>query len=159
MTLFILGVSLTSGTLLITIFLTNVMNFSSMKSGLIISSLAFSSMFTSIISGKFSDKLGGVKFSFLGMLGMCISTFLYATLNQDSSLYYIILLLCLTGLSLGMVIGPAMGSSIRQISENKVGIASGTINMMRAVGQALGIALLTTVLTMNISNYISIDKK
>ncbi|MDF9610675.1 MFS transporter [Bacillus cereus] len=158
LTLFILGVSLTSGTLLITIFLTNVMNFSSMKSGLIISSLAFSSMFTSIISGKFSDKLGGVKFSFLGMLGMCISTFLYATLNQDSSLYYIILLLCLTGLSLGMVIGPAMGSSIRQISENKVGIASGTINMMRAVGQALGIALLTTVLTMNISNYISIAK-
>ncbi|MBL1705231.1 MFS transporter, partial [Klebsiella pneumoniae] len=51
-----------------------------------------------------------------------------------------------------------MGSSIRQISENKVGIASGTINMMRAVGQALGIALLTTVLTMNISNYISIAK-
>ncbi|MEH6890902.1 MFS transporter [Bacillus sp. JJ864] len=158
LTLFILGLSLTSGTLLVTLFLTNMMNFSSMKSGLIISSLAFSSMFTSIISGKFSDKLGSVKFTFTGMLGMCISTFLYATVKYNSSLYYVILLLCLTGLSLGMVIGPAMGSSIRQISENKVGIASGTINMMRAVGQSLGIALLTTILTININNQVSVAK-
>ncbi|HDX9589469.1 TPA: MFS transporter [Bacillus pseudomycoides] len=158
LTLFILGLSLTSGTLLVTLFLTNMMNFSSMKSGLIISSLAFSSMFTSIISGKFSDKLGSVKFTFVGMLGMCISTFLYTTVKYNSSFYYVILLLCLTGLSLGMVIGPAMGSSIRQISENKVGIASGTINMMRSVGQSLGIALLTTILTINTNNQVSVAK-
>ncbi|MGE1070940.1 hypothetical protein, partial [Pantoea agglomerans] len=41
----------------------------------------------------------------------------------------------------------------------KVGIASGILNMMRTVGQALGIAILTSVLTMNINDHTATAKK
>lgn len=159
LTLFILGLGLTSGTLLITLLLTSLMEKSELEAGLIVSSLAFSSMITSIISGKFSDRYGGTWFSTVGMIGLMITTYLYGNVHFDSSVSEVIILLCATGLSLGLIMGPSMGSAIRQVPDEKVGIASGIINMMRSVGQALGIAILTTILSTNMTNNVEIAKK
>ncbi|MGG0150338.1 MFS transporter, partial [Bacillus velezensis] len=158
-TLFMQGLGLTSGTLIITLLLTNLMGKTELEAGLIVSTLALSSMFTSVLSGKLSDKLGGIWLSGLGMLGLTITTYLYGYIRYDSSITSVIILLCLTGLALGLVIGPAMSSGIRLIPPEKVGIASGILNMMRTVGQALGIAILTSVLTMNINDHTATAKK
>ncbi|MED4525804.1 MULTISPECIES: MFS transporter [Bacillus amyloliquefaciens group] len=158
-TLFMQGLGLTSGTLIITLLLTNLMGKTELEAGLIVSTLALSSMFTSVLSGKLSDKLGGIWLSGLGMLGLTITTYLYGYIRYDSSVTTVIILLCLTGLALGLVIGPAMSSGIRLIPPEKVGIASGILNMMRTVGQALGIAILTSVLTMNINDHTASAKK
>ncbi|OCB97258.1 putative MFS-type transporter [Bacillus amyloliquefaciens] len=158
-TLFMQGLGLTSGTLIITLLLTNLMGKTELEAGLIVSTLALSSMFTSVLSGKLSDKLGGIWLSGLGMIGLTITTYFYGYIRYDSSITKVIILLCLTGLALGLVIGPAMSSGIRLIPPEKVGIASGILNMMRTVGQALGIAILTSVLTMNINDHTVSAKK
>ncbi|XYJ23770.1 hypothetical protein ACSE3M_04535 [Bacillus velezensis] len=105
-TLFMQGLGLTSGTLIITLLLTNLMGKTELEAGLIVSTLALSSMFTSVLSGKLSDKLGGIWLSGLGMLGLTITTYLYGYIRYDSSVTTVIILLCLTYLALGLVIGP-----------------------------------------------------
>ncbi|MCY7977792.1 MFS transporter [Bacillus inaquosorum] len=154
LTLFMQGLGLTSGTLIITLLLTNLMGKTELEAGLIVSVLALSSMFTSVLSGKLSDKLGGALFSSLGMMGLTISTYLYSYIRYDSSISLVIILLCISGLALGLIIGPAMGSGIRLIPPEKIGIASGILNMMRTVGQAVGIAILTSVLTTSINHHV-----
>lgn len=159
LTLFVLGLGLTSGTLIITLLLTTVMEQSELKAGLIVSTLALSSMVTSVFSGKLLDKLGGRWFSVIGMSALTVTTYLYGTIRYDSPISRIILLLCITGLAIGLVMGPAMGSSIREIPEDKIGIASGVVNMMRSVGQALGIAILATILSSNITSNMDTSKQ
>lgn len=159
LTLFMQGLGLTSGTLIITLLLTNVMGKTELEAGLIVSVLALSSMFTSVLSGKLSDKLGGALFSSLGMMGLTITTYLYGYIRYDSPISLVIVLLCISGLALGLIIGPAMGSGIRLIPKEKIGIASGILNMMRTVGQAVGIAVLTSVLTTSINHDVDAAKK
>lgn len=154
LTLFILGFGLTSGTLLITLFLTNLMSKSELHAGLIVSTLAFSSMLTSFLSGKMAHRMGGRWLTTFGMLALMFSTIGYGAIRYNSSITLIIILLCCSGLALGLIMSPSMMSAIRQIPEEKVGIASGFVNMTRSLGQALGIALLTTILTTNTTHHL-----
>jgi hypothetical protein len=47
---------------------------------------------------------------------------------------------------MGLAMAPVMGSVIRNVPEEKIGIASGVANMTRALGAVMGVALLVMVL-------------
>ncbi|KXZ20250.1 MFS transporter [Bacillus nakamurai] len=155
LTLFMLGLGLTGGTLIITLLLTNLMGKTELEAGFIISSLALSSMFTSALSGIWRS----VWLPSIGMLGLTVSTYLYGFISYDSSIYFVVLLLSFSGLALGFVIGPVMGTGIKHIAYEKTGMASGIMNMMRTVGQAVGIAILTSLLTANMTIHTELAKK
>lgn len=59
--------------------------------------------------------------------------------------------LALAGFGMGMTIVPVMASSVRNVPEEKVGISSGVVNMTKALGSALGVALIVTMLQSNMT--------
>ncbi|WP_058301020.1 MFS transporter [Gorillibacterium timonense] len=145
-TLIVAGGAIMSVAFLMSFFLTRIVGMSELHAGLTISVMALASMCTSVFSGPLSAKYGSRWFAAAGMLLMILSIYTFRSLTSDSSTIVIMLRLALSGLGLGLCLSPVIAASVRNVPEEKVGIASGVVNMARAIGNVLGVAILATVL-------------
>ena len=69
----------------------------------------------------------------------------YAGLTPTASNSDIIWRLVIMGAGIGTAMAPVVGSTVRAVAADKVGIASGVGNMTRTVGTVLGVAIIVTV--------------
>ncbi|WP_010237396.1 DHA2 family efflux MFS transporter permease subunit [Clostridium arbusti] len=143
--LFLLGLGMMAGAFFLAFFLTQVKGLSELSAGLIISTMALASIVSSSISGPLTQKLGGKWFSTIGLALLSISSYLYSTLTQYSTNLDIILRLIVAGLGMGLAMSSIMGSMIRNVPKDKIGMTSGVNNMTRTLGTVLGVAVLLTL--------------
>lgn len=146
LTMLIVGAALMNISLLTSFFLTRMMGMTELKAGLLLSVVALSSMFSSAISGPLSAKYGSNGFAALGIALMTCAAYWLSGLHADSSLADVILRLVLAGLGTGFTMAPVMSSTARNVPEEKVGIASGAVNMAKALGSVIGVAIIVTAL-------------
>ena len=118
----------------------------------------FSSLFSSV-SGLLSDKFGARWFGVVGMILFTLSVYLFSQLTLETRELNVIWRLIMAGAGFGMTMAPVIGSTIRNVSKEKVGISSGITNMTRTLGTVLGVALLVTVLNVNTTSQIAMAKK
>lgn len=142
--LFVLGLGMMSGMYFISYLLTQVMQFSELKAGLLVSAFPITGMVSSIIMGPLSAKYGSRMFGAIGMLLLALGAFLYGGLTRDSSNIDIIWRLIVAGFGMGTTFSSVTGASMRVVPYDKVGVSSGITNMGRILGTVLGIALLLT---------------
>lgn len=146
LTLVMIGAGITASTYLLSYFLTGIMGKSILQAGIIISAMSLASMVISALAGGMSNKFGSRWFVTAGMAVLALSFYLYGSLNAASAEWSVIWRLILTGVGIGLSVAPVMGASIRNVPEEKIGIASGIMNMSRAIGSVLGVAILVSVL-------------
>lgn len=156
LTLVLIGAGITASSYLMSYFLTGIMGKSILQAGVTISAMSFTTMLVSAIAGGMSNKFGSRWFVAAGMLVMALSVYLFGSLNAASSEWSAIWRLILTGTGIGLTVAPVMGASIRNVPDEKIGIASGITNMSRAIGSVLGVAILVSVLNTAMSHY-SVD--
>lgn len=152
LTMFVVGIGLMNMTFLTSFFLIRILGMTELNSGLLLSVLALSSMVTSIAAGPLSSKYGSRWFGAAGVVLILASTYWLGSLGSDSSRMDVILRLIVGGFGLGLTMSPVIGSTIRNVPEEKIGISSGIINMAKALGSVLGVALIVTVLQSNLSD-------
>ncbi|MEO3947720.1 MFS transporter [Gorillibacterium sp. CAU 1737] len=145
-TLIVAGGAIMSVAFLMSFFLTRIVGMSELHAGLTISVMALASMATSVFSGPLSAKYGSRWFAVVGMLLMILSIYTFRDLTTHSTTFAIVWRLALSGLGLGLCLSPVIAASVRNVPEEKVGIASGVVNMARSIGNVLGVALLVTML-------------
>ncbi|WP_438435043.1 MFS transporter [Gorillibacterium sp. sgz500922] len=145
-TMIVAGAAIMSIAFLFSFFLTRVRGMSELHAGLTISAMSLASMLGSVLAGPMAAKYGSRWFAAVGMTCMVASLYTFTSLTAESTLFAIIIRLALAGIGLGLTLSPVISSSIRNVPEEKVGIGSGVINMSRAIGNVLGVAILVTML-------------
>jgi EmrB/QacA subfamily drug resistance transporter len=153
LTLVLIGAGITASSYLMSYFLTEIMGKSILHAGTTISAMSLASMVVSALAGGISNKLGSRWFVTAGMVVLALSVYLDGSLSAASTEWSVIWRLVLTGVGIGLSVAPVMGASIRNVPEEKVGIASGILNMSRAIGSVLGVAILVSVLNTASSHY------
>ncbi|MBU3217228.1 MFS transporter (plasmid) [Clostridium estertheticum] len=153
--LFLLGLGMMSGTYLLSFFLIQVKGLNQLSAGLIISTMSLTSMLFSILAAILTKKLGSRLISASGIFLLCASCYLNSSLTQNSSNIDIILRLIVAGAGTGLSMATLIGSIMANVPVDKIGIASGISNMTRTLGTVLGVALVLTIFTSNMTTQIS----
>jgi EmrB/QacA subfamily drug resistance transporter len=144
--LFIIGVALMCGVFFLSFFLTLVLGMSQLRAGLLITAMPIAAMCFAF-SGPLSDRWGSRWFSVAGSAVLCFGIYLFSQLTPQSTLMDIIIRLSVAGAGLGLALPAMVGSSVKTVAEEKIGIASGVGNMARITGMVFGVAILVTILT------------
>ncbi|MNB67700.1 Multidrug resistance protein stp [compost metagenome] len=152
LTLLIVGAGLMNVSLLTSFFLTRMMGMTELKAGLILSMMAIGSTLTSALCGPLSGKYGSRWFAAAGVAVIAGATYSLSGLEANSPVGAVLLRLAFAGLGIGLTMAPVMSSAVRNVPEDKVGIASGVTNMTKALGSVLGVAIVVTLLQQNIAD-------
>jgi EmrB/QacA subfamily drug resistance transporter len=80
----------------------------------------------------------------LGLLGVTASIGLMSLVGAQTSLWWMRLLMLCLGLAMGQVFVPAQAAAFATISPEATGRASTVFNVIRQLGSAIGVAVLTT---------------
>lgn len=145
-TLLIVGAGLMNIAFLTSFYLTRILGMTELRAGLVLSVLALGSMVTSVAAGPMSNKYGARWFAVSGVLILIAASYALGQLGTDSATGGIILRLVFAGMGIGLTMAPLMSSTIRHVPEEKIGISSGVVNMTKALGSVLGVAIIVTVL-------------
>ncbi len=99
------------------------------------------------ITGRVYDRIGPRWLAAIGLTIVACSTYLLRTLALDTSREHIIWILMLQGAGLGMAMMPIFTGGISVIPMVQVNAASAFNNVAQRVSGALGLAVLTAILT------------
>lgn len=155
LTLLIVGAGLMNISLLTSFFLTRMMGMTELRAGLILSMLAVGSTLTSAVCGPLSAKYGSRWFAAAGIAVMAGAAYSLSELTSTTPVGGVLIRLGLAGIGIGLTMAPVMSSTVRNVPEEKVGIASGVINMTKALGSVLGVAVIVTLLQQNLDDGIA----
>lgn len=118
--------------------------------------LPFEGMYVIVgpLSGRLSDKYGRTYFMASGLLMQAVAVYIFSTLTQTDSYYYVALGLVLFGGGSGLFNSPNSSSVMSAVPPDRRGVASGSTNVIWYVGYTISlnsaIVLMTTVLPFSV---------
>ena len=137
--------SLFGGVFLFPLYLQTLRGQSAFQAGLILLPQALASMVTTIVGGRFVDRIGVRGVMVPGLLILAYATWQLSTLSLYSSFGWIQFILIIRGLALGLCIQPLTVAGLSEISPRQLAQASSLNTVARAVSSSLGIAVLATL--------------
>lgn len=135
------------GTLfLVPLFLQNGLGFSALHSGLSTFPEAIGGMTGIQIASRLYRRTGPRRLMMAGLLGAAVPMTLISTLGPGDTPWAMPGLMFATGMSFGFSAAPAQTAALATISMAQTGRATTLFNVQRQAGQAVGVAVLATVL-------------
>ena len=134
-------------------FLAEVMLMSAYHSGLIMLTAPVMMMIFSPVGGGISDKKGTRLPAVAGLALIILSCLGTAFFTQGQNLFYVIAVLALMGAGNGLSVSAINNSILGSVDTSMSGAASGTLATMRNIGNTLGIAIGSVMLTMREVHY------
>ncbi|MGC9134019.1 MFS transporter [Caldisphaera sp.] len=131
----------------ISFYMQRILNFSPLLTSLALISLSISMVIISPISGWLSDIIGSRILATLGMILIMIGLLLFIPLGTKASVIDISLRMILIGIGMGLFSSPNTSAVMGSVSRDKLGVASGTLNMMRFLGQSLSLAVASLIVS------------
>ncbi len=152
---FLTFIALSSTLLFVPFYLQNFLGFSVLKAGLVISVYPITTAIVAPISGYMSDKITYRPLTIAGMVDCTATLLLMATLNKQSPLWEVIVLLICLGFGISMFQSPNNSSIMGSVKRNQLGIAGGINALFRNLGMVSGTAF--SVLIFSLSTRVSIN--
>ena len=145
-TMFILGFVLYASTMLLPVFLQTLLGYTAMRSGLVLSPggivIALTMPLVGFLLSKFEAR-------WLVIFGLCVSAlglFRMAAFDLDIDYFTAMMARVLQSAGLAFLFVPINTMAFATIPREKMGSATGLINLARNVGGSSGIAIVTTIL-------------
>jgi MFS family permease len=132
-------------TLLFPLFLQNVLQFGSGRTGLM---LALTPLVVSIVaplSGALSDRTGSRPITTLGLFVLALGFIAVSTLSATTSTLGYLLRFIPVGIGIGLFQSPNNSAVMGSVPRENLGVASGLLSLTRTVGQTTGIAILSAI--------------
>ena len=104
------------------------------------------------IAGRLSDKFLPQKLAALGMLLSTIGLFLFAFINEETSIAFITLGLLIIGTGFGFFSSPNTNAIMGSVERRFYGVASAMVSTMRLLGQTFSMGLALLVFAIFIGN-------
>jgi EmrB/QacA subfamily drug resistance transporter len=132
---------------LVPFYLIDILLLPSDQSGLVMLAWPIMMMIMSPIGGSMTDKHGTRLPSAIGLICICISCLLMSCLKDSSSYIVVIVTLIAMGAGNGLSVSSINTAILNSAPRNKAGVASGMLATMRNLGQTLGTAFSSVMLT------------
>ena len=141
------AVAMFGATLFIPLFVQSVLGSTATESGKILMPLTISLVITATISGHAISKFGKYKpFAVLGMVITTIGLYLVSMMSVTTTYETVITNAVILGIGLGAAM-PVFSVSVQNaVKHQLVGTATSTLQLMRTVGDSLGVALFGSIL-------------
>jgi len=100
-------------------------------------------------AGRLSDRIEPRLMSSLGMTVTAIALGLFATISQETGIWFILLNLFIFGLGLGLFSSPNTNAIMSSVDKKYYGVASGTMGTMRLTGQMFSLSIAMLILALH----------
>jgi len=137
---------------LMSIYLQLARGYSADVAGLIMISQPLVQAVLSPFAGRLSDKKSPPAIASIGMACCAAALFMFAFLNEQTSIIYIIAGLVLTGIGVALFSTPNASMIMGAVESKDYGVASSMMSTSRMVGQVVGMAILTIIVNAVIGN-------
>mgnify|MGYP005837454389 CR=1 FL=1 len=141
--------------ILMPFYLDNILGYSPVKTGLMMTPIPLALALVAPLSGWLSDRIGPVALTCGGMVVMGLGLAALGNLSLQSSQLEIVLKLFFFGTGIALFNSPNNSALLGSVSRDKLGIVGGLLATMRNVGMLMGIALSVAVFTMILQNYLA----
>ena len=125
------------------------------ETGLILLPMAVTGGFATILAGRLYDRVGPRLLLAIGFGILILNTWQLSQIRGDTPISWIMLLLALRGLAFGATIQTTFVTALSVVPLSEIANGSSLTNATRQVIQALGVAILATVLASTLSPQIS----
>jgi len=143
---FVRAVAIFGSMFLLPLFLQNLLDYTALRSGIVLAPTAVSVAIVSPFSGLISDRIGPRIPLFAGTVLMAYSLYLYKDLSLNSDYWFMFWPQVMRGAGLGLINAPLMSAAINAVRREQTSIASSLLTIILQVGGAFGVALLGTTL-------------
>jgi EmrB/QacA subfamily drug resistance transporter len=139
-------------TFLMPFYLVNFLALSTGNAGLLMSAFPITMMLASPVAGILSDRCGSRLLTSAGMIIICSGILI---LGHTESFSYMMNVsgLALVGLGTGLFLAPNNNAIMGSVTKNNIGVASGTLALMRNIGQVMGVAVSGAVFSNQLARY------
>lgn len=149
---FITGVGLFANSMLIPLFMQGVRGQSATASGLLLTPMTLGIVSGSTIAGQFISRFG--RYRTVTMLGLVVVTtamFLLSLLERDEAYVALAANMFMAGFGMGFTIPTLVVAAQNAVPYDVLGIVTSLVQFARSVGGTIGLALLGTLMTNNLS--------
>ncbi|MFA6548316.1 MAG: MFS transporter, partial [Candidatus Margulisiibacteriota bacterium] len=140
------SVALFGGIFLLPLFLQQLKGLSAIQSGLMMLPGTLIIAVALPIAGWLSDKVSPRFLSFIGMLCLAYSMYVYRDISIYMSNWEIIAPTMIRGIGMSLLMAPIMTLALNSVPRRSAGMASSMMSIIQQVGGAVGIAILSMVL-------------
>ena len=136
---------------LMPVYLQSLRGRTAVQTGLILLPIAVTTGLINLIVGGIYDKIGPRVLVVAGAGILLINTWQFTSLSSSTPISQIILLLVLRGLAISLIMQPTYTTAIGVLPKENVPRGSSLVNSTRYIVQALGVAVLATILGSTLS--------
>ena len=134
-----------TNSVLLPIYLQEILHYSAMKTGLVVLSYAVILMITAPLSGRYAGKHGSRQITLCGASVYIVALSLFITFNTHTPTTAIIITSGIMGIANGLFQSPSNTAILSNVPKTELGVASGILALARNVGNILGVALTITL--------------
>ncbi len=145
--IFIFGIGMFGSTFLLPLYLQNSLGYTAIQAGSVFLPVGIIQGIIAPATGIFSKKMDPRIPILVGAVLLSLSFYLNSMLSYMTEHSFIMATLYLRGLAMGLMFSPLTALATIGIPKEKMGQASGLINVLRQIGGSFGVALLSTLLT------------
>ena len=128
-------------------YLEEVLHYNAAVTGSLLTPIPLSMAIIAPFAGAISDKLGSRIMTTAGMFICAVSTLLLTFLTPAVNLYLLIFEFIILGVGMGIFTPPNNSAIMLSAPPERLGVAGGILNMMRALGLIFGVAISGLVFT------------
>ena len=136
---------------LLPIYLQTIRGITAFDTGLIIVPMAITGGIAALLAGRLYDKIGPRLLIVFGFSVLMINTWQLSQLKADTPISWIMFLLALRGVALGSTVQTTFVTALSVVPLPQIAFGSSLTNATRQVVQAIGVAILATVLVSTLS--------
>ena len=144
----ILYASLIAGTIMMPIYLQDVLNFSALKSGMIMLPGAIAMGVMSPVTGHLFDRYGPRAIAITGLSIMTLFSVFFVLMDETWCFTYLCLIYTARMFGMSLVLMPLTTWGLNDLENNMIAHGSAIINTARQVAGSIGAAILITIMVM-----------
>lgn len=147
-------ISLIGAETLLPLFMQNVLDFTPLKSGLMLLPGAIVIGVMSPFTGRLFDKYGAKYLALTGMGIVTVTTFMFTKISLDTSFTYLTVIYAIRMFGLSFALMPVMTSALNQLPPKWYAHGSAMANTMQQISASIGTAILVTLVAMGAKSFV-----
>ncbi len=134
-------------------YLEDLLHYNAAATGSLLTPIPLSMAIIAPFAGAISDKVGSRIMTTLGMFVCAIATLLLSFLGNSVNIYMLIFDFIILGIGMGIFTPPNNSAIMLSAPPERLGVAGGILNMMRALGLIFGVAFSGLIVSSTKLNY------
>ena len=154
----IVGMAMFGGMMVLPLYMQIVHGATPMESGFMMLPMVLGLMFASTGSGLITARTGKIRgFPMVGSLVMSASLLLLSTIDADTELWQVMLIMALLGFGLGNCMQPLLIILQNAVPPQQIGVATSSATFFRQIGGTIGVAIFLSVLFSTVGGNIATE--